>query len=250
MSLHDKIAARQKPGKSSESLIQKISAEKFLVVFLLILSIHSVLSSGVNSFIHIIVSVLSASVIDLIFMAKNNKIEFPYLAVISGFIIGLILQPRFLYEPVIVASVAMLLKHMIKYKERNIFNPAGLSLLLFSFFLGISWWGTYSLLIIPLGLFISWKIKNLTESFSFLIVYSILFFAYTSSILIINASILFFALVMVIEPVTTAHTKKGKIIFGSFVGLLAFVSSFLAIDYLLLALLIMNIFVYKLDQFK
>ncbi len=250
MSLLNNIASRQKSRKSSESWIRKIKAEKFLVIFLLIISIHSVLSSHLVNGLHIILAVLSASIIDLIFMHKNKKLEFPYLAVISGFIIGLILQPRFLYEPVIVASAAMILKHIIKYKERNIFNPAALSLFLFSFVFGVSWWGTYSLLIVPLCLFICWKIRNLTESLSFLIVYSILFVSYMQSFSVVNASILFFALIMVIEPITTAHTKKGKIIFGSFVGLLAFVFSFLQVDYLLLALLIMNIFVYKLDQIK
>lgn len=229
-----------------------ITAEKILIPILAFISAYSIISfiNPFTAFFHVFAAVVTACIIDTILVFKIYKRwEFPQHAIISGLIISLVLHPAVLWQPFLVALVAMFLKRILRFKGRNIFNPAGLSLLLFSFFFGLSWWGAVSIFSI-LCLTAAWRVRNLYESVSFLAVYAFLFYSYAGSNLITNYVVLFFAFVMVVEPVTTAHTKKGKIIFGSIVGLMAFLFSFTAIDNMLLALLVGNVLVYMLDRIK
>ncbi len=130
---------------------------------------------------------------------------------------------------------SMASKYLFAIKKRHIFNPAAFAVFLTSLTLGLSasWWiGTPSMLPIVLlsGWFLVRKIGrfDLVGSFIFTALISIIIPAAASegisfSLLaraLENSPILFFAFIMLTEPLTTPPTKNLRIIYGSFIGFL------------------------------
>lgn len=231
--------------------INRISTEIFLIVFIIVMYIHSITTDfSLSTYIlHLLAASLTAAIVDIaINYAKHRRIIKPYHAIISGLIIAIILIPVDILFSIAVPAIAMVLKHVLRIKGRNIFNPAALGLLIFAYlFSAPSVWWVSSYLIVPFGLFIAWKIRSLTTSLSFLAVYYLVLLVQGIPIGIVY-SLFFFAFVMVLEPVTSAHTAKGKIVFGSAVGLLAALSGLYTPYPFLTSLLIMNPVVYLLDK--
>lgn len=132
-------------------------------------------------------------------------------------------------------TIAMASKYIFAFNKRHIFNPAAFA----AFILGVFgngnalWWiGSGILLpfVIIIGLLIVRKIRRFHLFFSFLIssIVSISVFGIMSHISLqtwlldafVSWPLLFFATVMLTEPLTTPPTKKLQMIYGAFVGLL------------------------------
>lgn len=206
----------------------------------------------------LVIAPVSTILADLIFVKlRGLNFIFPSAALISGLIIGLLINPTSSwYEVVAVAILAIFIKDFLRIANRHIFNPAGLGLLVGAilFQRPISWWGvSFSPLLILLSpaLVSALNMRRWRIIFSFLTTYSVsvsLTTGLTIQALITNLldpPVLFFALVMAPEPITTPHNHTRQIIFGSLVGLVAVlfslpISTFLP-DPLIAALLLGNI---------
>ncbi|MFW6134852.1 MAG: RnfABCDGE type electron transport complex subunit D [Elusimicrobiota bacterium] len=180
----------------------------------------------------ILLSVVSALVFDFIgtSIRKKESLYFSTSAVISGLIIGLVLEPEIeWYIPIAAAAFAMGTKHLIRLKQGHIFNPANIGLLfsVIAFGSNLLWWGSVNTwLVIILGLFIAYKFKRIHLILSFFITqFLILVIYYYSKGLPIKTALtisnFFFVFVMVVEPKTSPIRKKGRIIYGILTSVIA-----------------------------
>ncbi|MBA4373692.1 MAG: hypothetical protein C0402_12635 [Thermodesulfovibrio sp.] len=202
----------------------------------------------------VLISVSTAVLLDgIIIWKKEGKFRFPGGALISGLIIAALLEPdlenRFIY--LIAPTLAILSKHLIRVANRNLFNPAAFGLLATVLLLDglITWWAaTAFYLVVPLGLFIVYKMRGWYLILSFLLTVAPLYVTYgiinridvTDSIGLINV---FFVLFMLTEHKSAPLSTKAKVIYGIFIGILSFVLHFYypQIDNSIVALLIGNL---------
>ncbi len=233
-----------------------IGIQEYMIAFLSIFALATVYVSGPGSAIHFIVVAASAVAADLLinyFFYKKSII--PKNAAITGLIVSLIMPPGSLLTSALVPAIAILSKHIIRLGNMPLFNPAAFSLLLSSVILGVqtSWWSVSYLFSLPLGLFISYKIRKLEISLAFMAAYMAMFYFSGISPLVelTGGASLFLAFFMMTEPKTTPHTTKGKYAFALLAAALVLVfRSVTSVDYLLLSLLVSNIFTRYLNRLK
>jgi len=199
--------------------------------------------------------------LDLLWTFIRNRIWYtPSSSVVSGLIIALIGAPApsalllFLMPAIAVAS-----KQLIKLRRggRHIFNPAAFSLFLLSVagYPAITWWGVASGGILPhvlfiAGLFIWWRQSRFETAISFFVLYATILALFTSNLStqLYDGTVIFFASVMLIEPLTSSFPRRtNRIIYGIIVGAVAALSSFFAnllpYDPLILGLLLGNLII-------
>ncbi|MBI2172611.1 MAG: RnfABCDGE type electron transport complex subunit D [Candidatus Aenigmarchaeota archaeon] len=231
--------------------LNKITTEHWVSAFLVITLAYSyVISPSDGKLYQIIIAPAVAVVLDaVIYKIRQKRLEFPWLGLITGLIIAALMAPNILLAAVIPAA-AIILKHVIKFRGRNVFNPAALGLLIATFLGAFASWWAVSFLVIPFGLIAVYKTRRYYNAAAFLVLYYILSAARGSAFLLDYAA-LFFALIMVIEPVTTPSAKKGQIAFGAAVAVLSTaLAVYTRIDFFLLSLLLMNLFSYRLNRFR
>lgn len=218
-----------------------------------------------------VIIVLLYSIMDLVWTRIQSH---TWMLPISSWISGLVISIVTLTHPSILLMIllpllAVISKHLLHVgKSRHIWNPAGFSLTILALFMPVISWWTVSWGIIPtvivllMGLFILWRLErwHVTLSFllSFIIVYApILFWGgsdmlhvfNTFSDLFSNGALIFFATVMLVEPVTSSFpTWKNRVVYGSLVGIcfagISFATrfiSFLYLDPLIVSLLLGNV---------
>jgi len=142
-------------------------------------------------------------------------------ALITGFILSLIFGPAPFLSNIIpltvVGTLAMASKYLIVWRGRHIFNPAAFGAVASAalFGNGASWWlAGYAVapFIILGGLLILKKIRRFEMAGVFLLFYII---SNPQNILSIPSSpILFFSLVMLVEPLTSPFKKSHQIIYA------------------------------------
>src|SRR3989338_8090065 len=223
-----------------------ITIYEYMMSALAVLAAAAIYSSGVSVLPHFAVIVAVASLADfLISHFAFRALILTKSAIITGMIISFIFSLSALWMQVAFPLTAIISKHAIKAKT-SVFNPAAFALLAGGFFGAFpAWWAASSLLALPLGLFISWKIRKLEISLSFLAVYLVMFvlFRHIDPLSeMLGSAALFLAFFMATEPKTTPSSKNGKIVFGILLAFLALVIAFAlpGIDFLLAALLIPN----------
>lgn len=166
---------------------------------------------------------------------------------ISALILGLIITPpKNLTQVVFIfwaAVLAMSLKFILAIGKKHIFNPVAISVALTAFAINgtASWWvGTVSMLpIVAIGGFlIVRKIKRWDLVLSFLIfaMLTVKFANWGRSLK--DTGLIFFASIMITEPLTTPPTRVLRIIYGTLIGLLFYIWT------PEIALIIGNIFAY------
>ncbi len=185
---------------------------------------------------------------------------------ISALILTLIVGPLPLLPNIgfltLVAVLAMAGKYIFVWKKRHIFNPASLAVVLTAVFMGqgASWWiGSqymFPFLLIG-GLLILKKINRFPMVLAFLITTcvglavsflisgaSFSVYGLTLGNLFLHTSLLFFATVMLVEPLTSPAVRSQRIWFGVLVGVLLFLyQTFLSVGYTLeLALITANLY--------
>lgn len=184
-------------------------------------------------------------IFDLFWTYFRDKIWYlPSSSVISGFILAIVGAPApSLDLLVLLPLIAVASKQLIKlWQLKHIFNPASFSMAILTIFgyQAVSWWGVawggpvlYAVLIV--GLFILWRQKRFETAFSFLMSYAvflgILFITQGREVAqlfallklqIFDGTTLFFASVMLIEPMTSSFRgMRNRIIYGILVGLAA-----------------------------
>lgn len=196
-----------------------------------------------NLFIAIAACALFDLTIKKLFLRRG--LGFPASAVITGTIIGSIAPLNALFVVVLVASaIAIASKYIIRIKQRHVFNPATLGLLiaLFAFRLGDVWWAAAGINVlgfaIPLTLILiiaAYKADKIKASITFLLITALLYAVtgfvsvpFTASGLLSFAASMpyYFTFIMLVEPKTSPYMAKEQVVFGAAVALLTF-----ALDY-------------------
>lgn len=230
----------------------------YIIIVLSSLMFYNLITSAGSYliFIQFISAISVAFILDAIitrFLSK--KWIFPGGAIISAMIIALIINPGEILITSAVVIISLILKYLIRPKFRNLFNPAVLAITLSTLILPVysAWHGSTGIIVFILGLILVFLIKRASVALSFLIVYFLLdsVNAFLNQTLQLNfymltGPIIFFAFIMIIEPVTTPNTTQAKIIFGSSVAVLSFILSFSGYlfgnsFFLYLSLLFMNL---------
>jgi len=181
-------------------------------------------------------------IIDRIFAHTFGEIHKRESVFITALILGLIISPplalndsNYYTLAFWAATLAVSSKYILAIKGKHIFNPAAVAVVITSFSLGLSatWWiGTPALLpfVAIGGLLLVRKIRrgNLVMSFFVSTAIFILVPAVIGggNVLIVfwdgitRSAVLFFATIMLTEPLTTPPSKILRIMYGALVGLL------------------------------
>ncbi|MAG91054.1 hypothetical protein CMO83_00085 [Candidatus Woesearchaeota archaeon] len=219
-------------------LLNKFTIYHYMISFLIVLILASTFffGFGVNSLLPVLITIITTVSLDLfIGYYKSKKWELSQSALISGlFIGGLLTQNLPFYMYVAAGIVAILSKHLIKFRQKHIFNPANLGILITSIIFPTAlhtWWISSPLILVLIfGIFMVWRLKRFDLTLSFLISYFLI-----NSIIIlsrgaqfsdiyftlINGSVIFFfSMFMLIEPRTNPTNKKQRIAYGVLVAIL------------------------------
>lgn len=208
-------------------------------------------------FPQIIVAVLTTALIDsAITYFKNKKVHVSKSAVISGLLIGSILQQASLWIFVFAGAAAVISKHSIRIKNLSVFNPAAFGVLASTliFSAADAWWSAGNMIpVLILGLPVVWKMGKSGLVFSFLALFfilSLVMLAPTQGFSFENASFsflnlpFFLAFFMLTEPKTTPHKKQ--VLFGLAFAAMMFALLFAGIQSFLLVGLLLGNLIYAL----
>ncbi|MEK6732972.1 MAG: RnfABCDGE type electron transport complex subunit D [Candidatus Omnitrophota bacterium] len=234
----------------------KVQLSIFLTLFALYVSFTT---KDTLSLLSLGISLISAIAADsFITYLKTKKLIITESSIVSGLIIGYVLSSGQAWWIIALASIlAISSKHLIKFKSRHVFNPAGFGILMASLLLGVSteWKGAYLwYIIIPFGVYFVFKIGKQEILESYFIASFILF---GTQAVIQNVQIFdilgylnyFFIFIMLIEPMTTPAAYYSKVIFGAGAGALIFILYLIGVkEAELVALLCLNLFTPLLNK--
>lgn len=203
-----------------------------MIVFLTVLFISGIYKFGTQVIPHVLVAVVAAALLDLLldrFVKKHSR--FPLTGVITGLIIGLAASFTLVWwQTALIAAIAILSKHFIRVRSGHIFNPANFGLLVASFFLApfIAWWGMALPVLMLLFLMTIWKAKRFEIIIIFAIVYGILtgFRIGLDGLIPYMSALLFWMMIMLVEPITSPFNTKGEALFGVLVAVAVFAADF------------------------
>ncbi|MEK7617103.1 MAG: hypothetical protein AAB414_03540 [Patescibacteria group bacterium] len=225
-------------------ILDRISIYYLVIIFLLSLYFLGTFTFGLQKVLmQALPAVFTTTAAGLFFdYLELKRWSKPLTPLITGLIIGLVAQ--FGASSIILAIiglVAMVIKFLVKWDGRHIFNPAGAGLFV-GMFLGSypSWWvGGENfwiyLIWIPILLY---KLKRWTPMVGFLA--PVVLFSGPS--ILTSSSSLFFTSVMLIEPKTSPATVKLGLVYGAVVAAgYLILGRFSQFDPLILSLLISNL---------
>lgn len=244
-----------------KSVISKFNVYEYMIMFLILLLLTSSFfyGFGAKALLPVIIAVATTTILDsAISYFKSKALEFPQSALISGLFIGGLLTQNLQWHTYVLAGViAIASKHIIRFRQKHIFNPAIFGVLLVSVIFGAAhtWWVSSPLiLVLVFGIFIIWRLRRIGLALSFLISYYLINsivelskgvqFPEIYSTIINGGVIYFFSMYMLIEPKTHPSRRVQRIAYGIFVAVLLIVFNFYIPRHdLPLALAIGNIFV-------
>ncbi len=240
-----------------------VTLKTYLGIILLALTIVGIRVNGFSKTIPQLLTALATCIIldILINYIKNKRIILPDSAVISALFIATALSIEQEWYIILIASaVAILSKHLIKINNKHIFNPAnfGLFAVILIFNATIQWWAAQILILVVIfGLLLTWKIRRFHLILSYFITGVILSLIHhlikseqiNFSILLFSTNI-FFMFFMLVEPITSPVTKKGRVIYGILTALFAFIILLLIPKYeiSIFALVLADLFVPLLNK--
>ncbi len=222
--------------------LQQLKADKrysVLAAVWVLLAYNLFVVSGNSSFLlPAVIVILFTAFVDVVFvhfifkpreLLKSLEFEFPLSALVSGSIIAAVITPAFntIYIPLTAGVFAMGSKHLLRIKAGHIFNPANFGILAVTIFSLLhfvpssqTWWAASPFwLVIILGLFVVYRINGWLASVPFLVFLSLA--GLNSGISLasvlgpfISGSFLFFAGIMLIEPMTSSRSPNAKIAYG------------------------------------
>jgi glycine betaine catabolism B len=194
---------------------------------------YSPLAIVFSSLLFVTVGYLSNFVFAKVFEASTN-IESVY---ITSLILTLIIAPGTSLQSYLFITMSSILatfsKYVLTIHKKHLFNPAAISVTLIAIFAGPSanWWvGTryFFPFVLLGGLLIIRKIKREDMAFSFIITafVTVLFNGLLKGSnlstqvrsLMLDSPFIFFAFIMLTEPLTSPPTKKWQILYGALVG--------------------------------
>ncbi len=209
---------------------------RLLWVFLLALGVYAIVFTLQGGGILPIIALPALAVeTDILFqMFRFHKIRAPDAAMATGLLLALLLPPTVpLLQAAGVASAAIALRHVLRFQDRPVFNPAAAGVLMGAVFFGLapSWWGSIGMaLVVALGIVLtlrtpgSWRVPvAFFASYAALSVLGNLALGEVTSpqVLLLGAidpAMLFFGFFMVPEPRTSVARPMDRWIFGLLVG--------------------------------
>lgn len=213
--------------------IRRINLKLYLIVFLSLLALWEMIQSGLLPILpHLLVSVGVAVLLDSgIHYLKKGKIILPLSAIITGLLVGSILSPdERLWVVALAAAVAIASKHLIRLRNRHLFNPAVFGLLVVSLFFSapLVWWSSGNIwAVLIFGLIIAARFKRFHLLLAYAIPFAVLMSVYAikngypvwAYIMFLN---FYFLVFMVVEPKTSPLRRSGRIIYGVIIAGLTF----------------------------
>jgi ferredoxin-NADP reductase/Na+-translocating ferredoxin:NAD+ oxidoreductase RnfD subunit len=195
--------------------------------------------SGLSMTVTLVLVLLTCLVTNAVFARIFKAVTNTESYLITALILFFILPPALNLTDALVAiaagGIAMASKYLLALHKKHIFNPAAIGVFilgLFGFAAAIWWVGSLILLpfVIVLGLLIVRKIRRFHLVWAFLVpaVITICLFnlrnglSVQESLLQMFSSwpLIFFATVMLTEPLTTPPRKKRYMVYGGLVGIL------------------------------
>lgn len=264
-------------------ILKLLSNSKNQLALTLILIVLSVVVyyQDFSLVLHFLLASLIAVLVDLLTLKiRGINLFFPGAAIVTGLIVALLHPPTApIYQLFTITTVAILLKNLLRIGNRHIFNPAASGLFLGGVIFGqnVSWWGVsfqnllgtlfpnliYFLILLTPAIVSMILMRRFRITLIFLAVYILLFqlisqrldFSMTINSLL-DPTLLFFALVMLPEPMTSPHNHIRQLMFGGLVAIIGVLISFpllnlpltsvgLLPDSLILSLLIGNLIFFK-----
>ena len=236
-----------KINRSIDNILDQVTMYRLVLYLLSGLSLITVILSGFHllpfspiaflfslSFI-LLISKVSNDIFAKYFQAPVN-VESVYL---TGLILALIISPPadfgglvFLFWAALLATAS---KYILAIGKKHLFNPAAIAVVLTAagFGASASWWIGNPYLALPVAIssyLIIKKIRRWDLVYSFLFTVILLSLSFniinhqnvfsTLNILFLHSSLLFFAGVMLTEPLTSPTTANLRFIFGALVGFL------------------------------
>lgn len=219
-----------------------------------------------NSILHPLLAVGLMMAIDLGWTyLRSKKLYWPSASVVTGFLIGLIIAPT---EPLWIIAVATMAAFVSKQFigtgiRQHIFNPAafGIMAVNIAFAVPVAWWAVAwgqlpIVILIPAMARILWRMRRIWLPITFLLVYITyylpIFFPTAIPRLILDGTLMLFALVMLTEPTTSPVVGKSKYVFGAAVAVIVIVLSQTGIlsEVFLPALLIGNLGAFLIKRLR
>ncbi len=209
----------------------------------------------------LIISLVFTISIDLLFIYMRYRAVFtPYAAAVTGLIIALLGSPAAQwYEIAAISAIAMSTKNFIRVSNRHIFNPAAIGLFIGGILLRmpVAWWGTsfqrvayptvqnilpFIILLLPV-IVSGFRLRRHYGMLAFVGAYTIFPDILTTTISpsssfivrLLDPTVVFFATVMLPEPMTSPSNPKRQVLFGLTVAVLTQILSYPALTNALLA---------------
>lgn len=259
--------------------VLKIPKVRLILTLLLIYATALVNFPSLNTFYLLIYCVGLCVIFDLLFTyLRRRSLFIPYAAIATGLIMSLIInQSAGILQIVVSAGIAMGTKNFLRISGRHIFNPVATGLFLSSLIFGdyIGWWGVsfqyiktfnlqdliFFLILLSPFLVSGLRLKKYYAILSYLLINTTFTHFSIPSLhsfinTLLNPSVLFFAIVMLPEPMTSPVKVKNQIIYGISVAAVTFIFAItplseifarnsIAFDPLLFALLFGNLIFFK-----
>lgn len=231
------------------SKFQVLRIPKIQLTFLLFLIFLSALveSAQLKYGIGFVLAVAFTAIFDILLTFFRRNVWFvPYAALVTGAIIGLIVNPNLpWYQIAIISAIAVASKQFLRSNNGHIFNPAAAGLIIGGIILKqpVSWWAvsfqnifqgkpfiivSFLILLAPLAISALRLGRHLTI-ISFLISHILLSqFASVQTtwsfqqllITLFDPTLLFFSIVMLPEPRTSPVEKKRQVFYGVCVAII------------------------------
>ncbi len=206
-----------------------------LILFLMIkIVVDLIFYFSLFNLIYFIVTIGLTVIVDYIFL-KIRKMRPFFLsgAIITGIIITLLNSPTNSWlETIFIVFLAIASKHLIKIKNRHIFNPAAFGLFLGSlvFRTPVAWWSVSSVFLLFFffpGYVSIFRSRKFNMILFFFIVYNLLTFFITKRVNIFDPVIIFFTLVMLPDPMTSPNLPLRQVFFGIATAVITILFSYL-----------------------
>lgn len=180
-------------------------------------------------------SVGSCVVFDLLWTFLKRRVLFlPLGAIVTGLIVGLVIDPQSgWFQIASVAVIAMAVKVFVRISGRQVFNPAAAGFFVAGVLWGggFGWWGisfqrptllnpwsivAFSVLLLP-ALISFYRLRRVGSGVAFLVTDALLIGARQT---FLNPTTLFFATVMLPEPMTSPVRPRSQVLYGITIAIL------------------------------
>lgn len=215
----------------------------FLLIGALALSVFGLLPFAPMSIIFSTLFILAVCwFVNKIFAVVFNAPSNPESAVITALILSLIVSPasslsdmNFLVLAFWASALAMASKYILAVNKKHIFNPAAIAVVVTAFFLNLSasWWiGTAVMapLVALGGFLVVRKVRRLDMVWAFFMTSLVVILGFNvagggnivaaAERIFLETPILFFASVMLTEPLTSPPAVSWQMVYGFLVGIL------------------------------